>query len=98
MKGFVFHFPWPSSIQTPAFAINYYSHGTLSLSVVQGFNIILGGKQGFEAHNYTGINSFLFFFSLGAPQKAPVRVIAIFVHFKEFLFLFIFSAIVAYSI
>ena len=45
----MFHFPWFPSIQTPAFAINYYSHGAL-LSLVQCFKIILGGKLGAETH------------------------------------------------
>lgn len=68
---------------------------SLPLSVVQCFKIILGGKQGSEACICIGINSYFF---LVAPQKAHVRVIAIFVYFKEVLFLFILSSIFAYSL
>ena len=59
----MFHFPWFPSIQTPAFAINYYSHGALSLSLVECFEIIWGGKLGAEAHICIGINSCFFFLS-----------------------------------
>lgn len=73
MEGFVFQFPWFSSVQTPAFAINYYFHGTLSFFVVQCFKIIVGGKLGTEAHNCIGINSHFFF--LIVQQKAHLVVI-----------------------
>lgn len=56
----MFHFPWFPFIQTPAVAVNYYSHGTLSFFVVQGFKIILGGELGDEAHICIGINGWFF--------------------------------------
>lgn len=62
----MFHLPWFPSIQTPAFAINYYSRGALSVFVVQCLKIILGEKPGAKAHICVVINSrglFLFFFS-----------------------------------
>lgn len=76
----MFHFPWFPSFQTPAFAINYYSHGALFLSLVQCFNLILEGKLGAEAHICIGISSCCFS-SLVAQQKAYLRVIDILVPF-----------------
>lgn len=94
----MFHFPWFPFIQTPAFAVNYYSHGTLSFFVVQCFKIMLGGKLGDEAHICIGINGCFFFFSV-AQQKAHLRVIAILVTIlRRFSFFSSFSAILAYSL
>lgn len=56
----MFHFPRFPFIQTPAFAVNYYSHGSLSFFVVQCFKIMLGGKLGDEARVCIGINGWFF--------------------------------------
>lgn len=82
----MFHLPWFPSIQTPAFAINYYSRGALSVFVVQCLKIILGEKPGAKAHICVVINSrglFVFFFF-------HLRVIVIFGTNLRRLFLFIF--------
>lgn len=92
----MFHFPRFPFIQTPAFAVNYYSHGSLSFFVVQCFKIMLGGKLGDEARVCIGINGWVFLSSSTEGSfKSNCYLVTI---LRRFSFFSSFSATLAYSL